>query len=34
MVDLMTRHAYLPKLILSDEGSQFQSQVVAESTEV
>ena len=28
----MTRHAYLPTLILSDKGSQFRSEVVAETT--
>ena len=29
-VDVMTRHANLPTLILSDKGSQFRSEVVAE----
>ena len=31
-VDVMTRHAYLPTLSLSDKGSQFRSEVVAEIT--
>ena len=30
IVDVMTRHAYLPTLILSEKGSQFRSEVVAE----
>ena len=30
----MTRHAYLPTLILSDKGSQFGSEVVAEITRI
>ena len=30
----MTRHAYLPTLILSDKGSQFRSEVVAEITQI
>ena len=29
IVDVMTRHANLPTLILSDKGSQFRSEVVA-----
>ena len=32
LVDVMTRHAYLPTLILSDKISQFRSEVVAETT--
>ena len=31
---VMTRHAYLPTLILSDKGLQFQSDVVAEITQI
>ena len=34
IVDAMTRHAYLPTLILSDEGSQFRWEVVAEITQI
>ena len=34
IVDVMTRHAFLPTLILSDKGSQFRSEVVAEITEI
>ena len=34
IVDVMTRHAYLPTLILSDKGSQFRSEVVAEITQL
>ena len=34
IVDVMTRHAYLPTLILSDKGSQFRSEVVAEITQI
>ena len=30
----MTRHAYLPTLLLSDEGSQYRSEVVAEITQI
>ena len=30
----MTRHAYLPTLILSDKGSQFRSEIVAEITQI
>ena len=33
IVDVMTRHANLPTLILSDEGSQFPSRVVAKRTQ-
>ena len=33
IVDAMIRHAYLPALILSDKGSQFRSEVVAEITQ-
>ena len=33
-VDVMTRHAYLPTLILSDKGSQFRSGIVAEITHI
>ena len=34
IVDVMTRHAYLPTLILSDKGSQFRSEVVAEIMQI
>ena len=34
IVDVMTRHAYLPTLILSDKDSQFRSEVVAETTQI
>ena len=34
LVHVMTRHAYLPTLILSEQGSQFQSETVAEITEI
>ena len=34
IVDVMTRHAYLPTLILSDKGSQFRSEVVAKITQI
>ena len=34
IVDVMTRHAYLPKLKLSNKGSQFRSEVVAETTKL
>ena len=34
IVDVMTKHAYLPTLILSDKGSQFRSEVVAEIMQI
>ena len=34
IVVVMTRHAYLPTLILQDSGSQFRSEVVAEITRI
>ena len=34
IVDVMTRHAYLPTLILSEKGSQFRSEVVAGITQI
>ena len=34
IVDDMTKHTYLPTLILSDKGSQFRSEVVAEITQI
>ena len=34
IVDVMTRHAYLPTIILSDKGSQFRSEIVAEITQI
>ena len=32
--DIMTRHAYLPTLIITDEGSVFVSQVIQEVAEI
>ena len=32
IVDVMTRHAYLPTLILLDKGSQIRSEIVTETT--
>ena len=34
LADVMTRHVHLPTLILSDKGSQFRSEVVAEITQI
>ena len=34
IVDVMTRHAYLPTLISLDKGSEFRSEVVAEITRI
>ena len=34
IVDVMTRYAYLPTLIFSDNNSQFWSEVVAERTQL
>ena len=34
LVDVMTRHAFSPTLILSDKGSQFRSENVAETTQI
>ena len=34
VVDVMTRHAYLPTLILSDKGSQFRWEIVIEILEI
>ena len=34
IVDVMTRHAYLPMLILTDKGSQFRSEIVTEITRI
>ena len=34
IVDVMTRHAYLPTLILSNKGSQFRSEVVTEIAQI
>ena len=34
IVDVMTRHAYLPMLILTDKGSQFRSEIVAKITRI
>ena len=32
LVDIMTRHAYLPTTIITDKGTQFMSEVVADAT--
>ena len=34
IVDVMTKHAYFPTLLLSDQGSKFRSEVVAEKTQI
>ena len=34
MIDIMTRHAYLPSLIITDKGSVFVSQVIHEVAEI
>ena len=34
IIDIMTRHAYLPTLIITDKGSVFVSQVIHEVTEI
>ena len=34
LVDIMTRHAYLPTTIITDKGTQFMSEVVADTTRV
>ena len=34
MIDIMTRHAYLPTLIITDKGSVFVSQVIHEVAEI
>ena len=34
LVDIMTRHAYLPTTIITDKGTQFMSRVVADTTRV
>ena len=34
IIDIMTRHAYLPKLIITDKGSVFVSQVIHELAEI
>ena len=34
LVDIMTRHAYLPTTIKTDKGTQFMSEVVADTTSV
>ena len=34
IIDIMTRHAYLPTLIITDKGSVFLSQVIDEVTEI
>ena len=33
-IDVKTRHAYIPTLMLSDKGPQFRSEVVAETTQI
>ena len=34
IIDVMTRHAYLPTTIISDKGSQFTAEVVQEITKI
>ena len=34
LVDIITRHAYLPTTIITDKGTQFMSEVVADTTRV
>ena len=34
LVDIMTQHAYLPTTIITDKGTQFMSEVVADTTRV
>ena len=34
MIDIMTRHAYLPTLIITDKGSVFVTQVIHEVAEI
>ena len=34
LVDIMTRHAYLPTTIITDKGTQFMSEVVADTTRI
>ena len=34
IIDIMTRHAYLPTLIITDKGSVFISQVIQEVAEI
>ena len=34
IIDIMTRHAYLPTTIISDKGSQFTAEVVQEITKI
>ena len=34
LVDIMTRHAYLPTTIITDKGTQFMSEVMADTTRV
>ena len=34
LIDIMTRHAYLPTLIITDKGSVFGSQVIHEVAEI
>ena len=34
LVDIMTRHAYLPTTMITDKGTQFMSEVVADTTRV
>ena len=33
IIDIMTRHCYLPTVILTDEGSQFRSEVIHQITQ-
>ena len=32
LVDIMTRHAYLPTTVITDKGTQFMSEVMADAT--
>ena len=34
LVDIMTRHAYFPTTIITDKGTQFMSEVIADTTRV
>ena len=34
IIDIMTRHAYLPTLIITDKGSDFVSQIIHEVAEI
>ena len=34
LVDIMTRHAYLPTIVITDKGTQFMSEVMADATRI